>query len=140
MNRIAVLILIPALLLIVCLAGCSTASVTPTTGGTAKVVMLFDSPLSDDAFALSCLKGAEKAKAESGMGLFVCISGSDSESAQLLDQLAASERYGLIISIGASQSANVTQNAVKYPDQKFALVDGDIADKSNVSPCGARYR
>jgi basic membrane protein A len=95
--------------------------------------MLFDSPLSDDAFALSCLKGAEKAKAESGMGLFVCISGSDSESAQLLDQLAASERYGLIISIGASQSANVTQNAVKYPDQKFALVDGDIADKSNVS-------
>jgi basic membrane protein A len=118
------------------LSGC--ASHEPVTTETQietvyKVVMLFDSPIADDAFSLRCLRGAEKAKYEYGIGLTICEAGTSAEAADLLKNLAASRRYDLIICIGSSQSALSLEVAGEYPEQDFAVVDGNIPGVSNVA-------
>jgi len=120
------------------LVGLSGLLVIPACGSQeqnapAKVIMLFDNPLAENTFSLACLRGAEKAKIQYGIGLTISEAGSDSEAEVLLGQLAESKRYDIIISVGTSQTSALRKIAVKYPKQKFASVDGDIADIANVS-------
>jgi basic membrane protein A len=101
--------------------------------GLREVAMIFDSPIADDAFSIACLRGAEKAKSELGIGLVVTESTTFSESENLQRKYSASKQYGLIICNGGNQIQSLTKIYADFPEQKFVLVDGDITDKANVS-------
>jgi basic membrane protein A and related proteins len=133
-KRIGIL-LIFVFLALLAMTACGTRTTSPSGGpGVPKrIVLLFDSPVADDSFSLACLRGAEKAKNEYGITLTICEAGTDSEAASLMLQLAESKRYDLIIGMGGSQTAALEEAAKKYASQKFASVDGDTADMSNVS-------
>jgi basic membrane protein A and related proteins len=98
-----------------------------------RIVMLFDSPVANDSFSLGCLNGAEQAKAQFDLQLSVSIASSDTEAESWLSRISSSRGNDLIICVGASHTRALRKMAVKYPKQKFALVDGDIQDLLNVT-------
>jgi len=132
MTPKAVAGLLPAICLVLLLL-VPACSGTPANKDAHEVVMLFDSQVSGDSFSLACLKGAEQAKAQFDITLSMLEAGSDAEAGQLLERLARTGSYDLIICIGASQTEAIRRMAVKFTKQKFALVDGDISDLNNVS-------
>jgi basic membrane protein A len=128
-NKLVVIILLIGLSGLLVISACESQEQKTTT----KVIILFDSPLTENTFSLACLRGAEKAKIQYGIELTFSEAGSDAEAEVLLARLAESKRYDIIISVGTSQTFALRKIAVKYSKQKFASVDGDIADIANVS-------
>jgi basic membrane protein A and related proteins len=125
-TLLSALILLPA---------CSSTN-SPATGpenSAFGVALVFDSQVADDAFCRGCLRGAEMAKTAFGISLTFTESSTSSETENLLEQHAGSQTFDLIISVGASQTQALTKTASAYPDQKFALVDGNITDKANIA-------
>ena len=104
-----------------------------------KVAMVFDSPIADDAFSTTCLRGAEKAQREFGISLEITESLTAADSARLQRDYAKSKENNLIICIaGPSHSESLSQLSLDFPKQQFALVDGDIADRPNISSLVSR--
>ena len=103
-----------------------------------KVAMIFDSPIADDAFSTTCLRGAEQAQSEFGISLEISESMTAAESTSLQRNYAKSKQNNLIICIGPSQSQSLRQLSLDFPKQQFALVDGDIADRANISSLVSR--
>jgi basic membrane protein A and related proteins len=131
---IAIPLVIVFLTGLVLLPGCLKAETPAGTDSAAyRVVLVFDSLIADDAFCRGCLRGAEKAKTEFGISLTFTESSTSSETENILQQLTETRDYNLIIGVGASQTQAVTQIAADYPDQKFALVDGNITGKNNIA-------
>ena len=124
---IAVFFLLAAAILIV--SGCSIKN----TQSLKKVAMIFDSPIANDAFSTACLHGAEMAKSTFGIGLDISESSTTPETESLQKKYAENKQYGLIICIGPSHAQPSNKNFSAFPQQKFVLVDGNIADKTNIS-------
>ncbi|NHJ13819.1 MAG: BMP family ABC transporter substrate-binding protein [Candidatus Thorarchaeota archaeon] len=59
-----------------------------------------------------------------------------SEANTLIDNLAASGRYILIIAVGQELTDAVDSAAVAYPNQKFALIGDTIETRNNVASVG----
>jgi len=115
-------------MLVFSLSGCLPQNSVDTN----RIALVFDSPVADDAFSTSCLRGAEKAKRELGFGLDLSESTTLQENTELLERYARTIQYNLIIGIGPSHSQPFRELSEEYPGQNFVLVDGDIADRPNV--------
>jgi basic membrane protein A len=63
---------------------------------------------------------------------------SAAESASLQRNYAKSKQDNLIICIGPSHSQSLRQLSLDFPKQQFTLVDGDIADRANISSLVSR--
>jgi basic membrane protein A and related proteins len=98
-----------------------------------QVAMIFDSPIASDAFSLACLLGAERAKAEFGIGLDFSVSATTSETEKIQRKYTESKQYNLIICVGSNQTDSLRKIGTDFSRQKFAQVDGDITDRANIS-------
>ena len=127
---IAILMLIISLILV---PGC-----THENEKVFKVAMIFDSPIADDAFSTTCLRGAEKAQRELGISLEITESMSVAESASLQRNYAESKQDNLIICIGSTHSQSLNQLSLDFPKQQFAIVDGNITNRANISSIVSR--
>ncbi len=103
-----------------------------------RVAMIFDSPVADDAFSTGCLRGLENAQMELGISLDFSVSTSEGETQSLIRRYAGDCQHELVICIGSSQSESLKNVYKNYPQQRFALVDGDIAGQENVVSLLAR--
>lgn len=128
LKKFTALAILALLTLIILVTGC-----THEVEKSFKILMIFDSPLADDAFSRGCLRGAEKAQKEFGISLEIAESRTAAETAILQRTYAKSKQDNLIICIGPSNSQPLRQLSVDFPEQQFALVDGDIGDRPNIS-------
>jgi basic membrane protein A len=76
--------------------------------------------------------GASKAAKDFNLDLVELQSNSEDDYAKNLETLASQKKYLVIIAVGFMMTDAVKQVADEYPDQKFAIIDGYIPDKSNV--------
>jgi len=86
----------------------------------------------EDDFNRSGVEGARRAAADFGGEMEYKVAVSPAEEEALFSEYAASGRYHLIIAMGGAQTPALLKVAAQYPRQKFALVDGDVADQPNI--------
>lgn len=102
----------------------------------AKVAMLFNSPdLETDEFNKGCLAGGKRAESELGIKLDYAAGKetTQAETERRQRQYAATGEYSLIVIVGATQMEALKKIAAEFPQQRFALIDGEIADMPNVT-------
>ncbi|ASJ02717.1 sugar-binding protein [Thermococcus profundus] len=76
--------------------------------------------------------GASKAAKDFNLQLVELQSSSEDDYYKNLETLAKEKKYALIIAVGFMMTESVEAISKKYPDQKFAIVDGDVYDRPNV--------
>jgi basic membrane protein A and related proteins len=118
------------LITLLAVSGCGAKS---NTLSTKNVGMLFDSPIASDSFSLACLRGAEEAQVQFGIGLDVSESITPAETESLQQRYASGKKYALIFCIGPSHTRPTNRIFTDFPQQKFALIDGSITDKANLT-------
>ncbi len=102
----------------------TTATSTTTPAKKVKVAIVFDvGGRGDLSFNDMAYLGAERAKKELGVEVEYLTPKSTNDMVPLLEQLAKSKEYDVIILIGFLWTSPLNQTADKFPDQKFALID-----------------
>ncbi len=76
--------------------------------------------------------GASKAAKDFNLDLVELQSNSEDDYYKNLETLAKQKKYKIIIAVGFMMTDAVKAVAKKYPDQKFAIIDGYIPDMPNV--------
>ncbi len=76
--------------------------------------------------------GASKAAKDFNLELVELQSNSEDDYYKNLETLAKAKKYKIIIAVGFMMTDAVNATAKKYPDQKFAIIDGYIPDRDNV--------
>ncbi|AMQ17964.1 BMP family lipoprotein [Thermococcus peptonophilus] len=76
--------------------------------------------------------GASKAAKDFNLELVELQSNSEDDYIKNLETLAKQKKYKVIIAVGFMMTDAVKAVADKYPDQKFAIIDGYVPDKPNV--------
>jgi basic membrane protein A len=139
--RIAVMVAVSA----VVLAGCgnngggtsttSTSGGGTTTGSPVKIALLYDLiGRGDKSFNDSAAAGLDKAKGEFNLDVKELTPNSGGTNRDELLNLAARTGYKLIITVGFLYAPSTGAAAAKFPDTKFADVDGFI-DHTTCDTC-----
>lgn len=120
-------------LIVLLIAGCSTASPEKVKDNYKIGILLSDAGLGDESFNDSAFKGLEKARDELGI-LFDYKEAPDGKYEEKLEELVA-EKYNVIIGLGFSVQEALEKTAKKYPDQQFVLIDGqsDVANITSIT-------
>lgn len=91
-----------------------------------KIGLVLDRGGKDDkSFNSSAFAGATRAKNELGVD-FKYVEASDLNSLENFHRSFAKKKFDLIIGVGFAQTDAVKKVAAQFPEQKFALVDGEI--------------
>ncbi|MHB8637974.1 MAG: BMP family lipoprotein [Fimbriimonadaceae bacterium] len=119
------------------LAGCGSPSAGGTTTGNVPagdkltVGVVFDSGgVGDKSFNDSAKAGLDKAVKDLDISPKTVASANEKDYSTNLDAMASSG-CGLVFAVGISQSNALTDVAKKYPNVKFAIIDGTV-DAPNV--------
>jgi basic membrane protein A and related proteins len=92
-----------------------------------KVGLVLDKGGKDDkSFNSSAYQGATKAQKELGIELKY-VEASDSNALETLHRAFATKKFDLIIGIGFAQADAIKKIAGQFPEEKFAIVDGEVA-------------
>ncbi|MGE7673820.1 BMP family lipoprotein [Lysinibacillus sp. NPDC094403] len=120
-------------LIVLLIAGCSTAPPEKAKDNYKIGILLSDAGLGDESFNDSAFKGLEKARDELGI-LFDYKEAPDGKYEEKLEELVA-EKYNVIIGLGFSVQEALEKTAKKYPDQQFVLIDGqsDVANITSIT-------
>lgn len=125
------------MLLLGCSGGNEAQSTTGGGGANAskgdklKVGLVFDSGgRGDKSFNDSAYAGLEKAKNELGIEESTIDSQNEKDYETNIEELAE-QGCGLVVAVGLTQGNALKSVAAKYPDTKFAIVDG-VVDAPNV--------
>ncbi|CAB49374.1 BMP family lipoprotein [Pyrococcus abyssi] len=125
MRKLGLALSIMGLLLVSIVAGCiGGGTETKTEAKKVKVAILFDvGGRGDLSFNDMAYLGAERAKKELGVEIEYMTPKSKEDMKPLLEQLAQSKEYDLLVLVGFLWTSPLNEVADKYPDQKFALID-----------------
>jgi len=120
--------LVVAIIVIACVAAYMAITMYPTTAGVERkkirVAVLFDvGGRGDLSFNDMAWLGAERAREEFGIDVDFMTPKSLADMVPLLEQLASSRRYDLLILVGFLWTDALNKTADKFPHQKFALID-----------------
>jgi branched-chain amino acid transport system substrate-binding protein len=99
----------------------------------AKVAIVFDTGGLEQGFTDLCLSGAKKAEEELKIKLDYIVATTIQEFDGLQRGYAESGDYEIIICTGSNQADALLHLAKEFPEQKFTLVDGTIAERENVA-------
>ena len=116
------------------LTGCSTTQ--KKEDDTFKVTLVLDEGgVNDQSFNESAYKGALEAKEEYGIELSYLESKSESEYVSNIET-AIDNDSDLVVGVGFKMVNAIEESANNYPEQKFAIVDGQFENEipSNVVP------
>jgi basic membrane protein A len=121
------------ILVVVCVAAVTLGLMAPAaTGADLKVGMVFDvGGKGDQSFNDSAYRGLQWAS-ELGITHVEIEPGADADRETGL-RMIASQNFDLVIGVGFLFTDSIMAVADDYPDTKFAIVDGFIPDKPNVS-------
>lgn len=122
-------------LLVVGLMALSVAASGCISGGGEKnaIAIVYDvGGRGDLSFNDMAYLGASKAAKDFNLELVQLQSNSEDDYYKNLETLAKAKKYKLIIAVGFMMTDAVKAVAKKYPDQKFAIVDGDVYNMPNV--------
>ena len=105
-----------------------TAILAPMTGLAAlKIGLVLDKGGKDDkSFNTSAYLGAKKAEKELGIELKY-VEATDNNSLETLHRHFAQKKYDLVIGIGFAQTDAVKKVAALFPQNQFAIVDGEVS-------------
>ncbi len=116
-------------------SGPSSTSTGPSpahTGGPLRIAMVTDKGgLGDQSFNDSAYNGLKKAQAELGIEPKVVQSKEEADYKKNLTTCAEG-RYDLVVAVGILMTDAVREVAARYPNTRFALIDGDIDNMLNV--------
>jgi basic membrane protein A len=123
-------------------AGCNspTGSKTEQPGGGSglQVAIVFDKGgVGDKSFNDSADRGRARAETELGIKSKTVASRSSADYKTNLEELARAG-YKLIFAIGGDMQTSLEEVAPKYPDTKFAIIDGE--SKGNKNVIGVRFK
>ncbi|MCD6524158.1 MAG: BMP family ABC transporter substrate-binding protein [Thermococcus sp.] len=116
-------------------SGSSTGSQTTTSSASysGAIAIVYDvGGRGDLSFNDMAYLGASRAAKDFNLELVELQSNSEDDYYKNLETLAKAKKYKLIIAVGYMMTDAVNATAKKYPDQKFAIVDGYIPDRDNV--------
>ncbi len=116
-------------------SGSSTGSQTTTSSASysGAIAIVYDvGGRGDLSFNDMAYLGASKAAKDFNLELVELQSNSEDDYYKNLETLAKAKKYKLIIAVGYMMTDAVKAVAKKYPDQKFAIIDGYIPDMDNV--------
>jgi basic membrane lipoprotein Med (substrate-binding protein (PBP1-ABC) superfamily) len=99
----------------------------------AKVAIVFDTGGLEDGFNDLCLSGAKKAEEELKIKLDYIVAKTIQEFDGLQRGYAENGDYEIIICTGSNQADALLHVAKEFPEQKFTLIDGTIAERENVA-------
>ena len=137
-KKIFSLVLIGVLALAVVVSGCTGGGGTTTHTGTqpqysGKIAVVYDvGGRGDLSFNDMAYLGASKAAKDFNLELKEVQSKQETDYLPNLRALAQKGEYDVIIAVGFMMTDAVKQVADEFPDQKFAIVDGFIPNKTNV--------
>lgn len=98
-----------------------------------KIAIVYDvGGRGDLSFNDMAYLGASKAAKDFNLELKEVQSKQESDYLPNLRSLAKSGEYTLIVAVGFMMTDAIKQVADEFPDQKFAIIDGYVPDKSNV--------
>ncbi|NJD99417.1 BMP family ABC transporter substrate-binding protein [Thermococcus sp. LS1] len=123
MKKWLSLFLIGLLAISVVASGCIGGGEETTTKG--KIAIVYDvGGRGDLSFNDMAYLGASKAAKDFNLELVEVQSAKETDYLQNLETLAQQGDYEIIIAVGFMMTDAVKQVAAKYPDQKFAIIDG----------------
>ncbi|NJE42198.1 BMP family protein [Thermococcus sp. GR6] len=123
MKKWLSLFLIGLLAISVVASGCIGGGEETTTKG--KIAIVYDvGGRGDLSFNDMAYLGASKAAKDFNLELVEVQSAKETDYLQNLETLAQQGEYEIIIAVGFMMTDAVKQVAAKYPDQKFAIIDG----------------
>ena len=126
--------IITSLILTLSLVGCSNNKTTNSNDDTLITMILDVGGINDESFNQLSWEGAQKASKDLGVTVKYLESTSDSDYAQNIET-AVDMDSDLIIGIGFKLSDAIKAAAENYPEQSFAIIDGDFDTiPSNVTP------
>jgi len=126
-------LIVLSMLLAACVGGTTNnPGPTPASGHALRVALVIIGPVNDGGLNQLAYEGYEKARTQYGFPDEVIAT---SPSLSLLQIVAEINKVDMVIAIGYPLQATVVQLAKRYPDKKFALVDGCAAPGSNTSVC-----
>ncbi|AFK23193.1 BMP family protein [Pyrococcus sp. ST04] len=132
MRRLQVGIAVVALVFMAIVSGCIGGTQTATQEKKVKVAILFDvGGRGDLSFNDMAYLGAERAKKELGVEIEYMTPKKPEDMVPLLEQLASSGEYDLLVLIGFLWTKPLDEVADKYPNQKFALIDSTTGKVRN---------
>lgn len=135
------IILALSLMLVVIVYGCSSKPETDdmareTGNGGARIIraaMVTDvGGIGDESFNAMAWQGLQKAGKELGIEIKFLESREQADYVINLSKLAE-QKYDLIFAVGYLMEDAVKQVADKYPNVKFAIIDGSVPNKLNVA-------
>lgn len=127
MRKLLSLFLIGLLAISVVASGCISdkGETTSTPQYEGKIAIVYDvGGRGDLSFNDMAYLGASKAAKDFNLELVEVQSAKETDYLQNLETLAQRGEYEIIIAVGFMMTDAVKQVAAKYPDQKFAIIDG----------------
>ncbi|ANF23292.1 BMP family lipoprotein [Thermococcus piezophilus] len=127
MRKLLSLFLIGLLAISVVASGCISdkGETTSTPQYKGKIAIVYDvGGRGDLSFNDMAYLGASKAAKDFNLELVEVQSAKETDYLQNLETLAQRGEYEIIIAVGFMMTDAVKQVAAKYPDQKFAIIDG----------------
>lgn len=89
--------------------------------------------LGDKSFNDAAFKGAQEANDTSKVDIVYAVPKTVQDINTYIDKFASEGTYDLIIAIGFSSAGGVNASSLKYPNQKFAIIDDNSINRSNVA-------
>ncbi|MBQ6632101.1 MAG: BMP family ABC transporter substrate-binding protein [Romboutsia sp.] len=113
------------------LVGCSSSNESATDDKITVAMITDVAGVNDQSFNQSAWEGLQRAEKELGVEVKYLESKQDSDYATNIETLA-DEGVDLILGVGMKLAPAIEEAADLYPEQKFVLVDEELADKDNV--------
>jgi basic membrane protein A len=105
--------------------GAFVLSASPCSHAEIKVGLVLEKSGKDDkSFNASAYQGVKRAEKELGVTTKT-VEAPDNSAYESLQRAFADKKFDLIIAVGFHQLESVQKNAVRFPNQKFILVDED---------------
>lgn len=106
------------------------ATSAPTTGAKLRIALVTDvGKVTDGTFNQFAYEGLKRAEKDLGVEIAFIETVNSADYEKNLDKFAT-EKYDLIIGVGFLMTDAIKASASKYPDLKFAIVDGLVDDAS----------
>jgi basic membrane protein A len=108
-------------------ASASDAASAPVAGNAKAACILGVGGLGDQSYNDLVYAGMKKAESELGIPFDYAEPKQISEFELIMRDMASSGQYGVIVCVGFDQVDPLTKVAPDFPDQQFALIDGEVA-------------
>jgi basic membrane protein A len=106
------------------------ALMTPKASAELKIGLVLERSGKDDkSFNASAYQGVKRAEKELGV-ITKTVEAPDNSAYESLQRAFAEKKFDLVIAVGFHQLEAVKHNAVRFPEQKFLLVDEDAKEKN----------